>query len=336
MKKIITLFLSLLFLAISGESLLSQPQTGDFNMQYDDRGTISTISFWVPIDYDSKSTYPFLLAWHGAGDNGQNMRYIIKILLAQRVNAILACPDANNLNGKEWSYLLNLTSETYNYVRTTYNVDTTKMISMGYSWGGGIAYQLGLWNPTMFNGIIGLAPAIGKSQFDSIMWSNIMNIRMATILGDKDFNYSAVNLLMTNIQDSGAALLYLIKPGVEHVDNDYFNSQEIIDDFRQCYDYVTYQNTGVNELVFNESDLINIYPNPTFDLVNLKINTTTNNPAFIKILDLKGNVIYENTIHFSSDNSDAMVDISKYQSGVYFMEIRIGKEIFHKKIVKLD
>jgi len=305
-------------------------------MQYEDRGTISYISFWVPEDYDLAKSYPFLLCWHGAGDNGQNTRNNFKILLARGVNAILVCPDANNLDGKDWSYLINLTNETYNYVITTYNIDATKMVSMGYSWGGGIAYQLGLCNPTMFNGIIGLAPAIGKSQFDSIMWSNLMNIRMATILGTLDFNYTAINALMTSIQDSNANILYLIKPGVEHRDTEYFNSQEIRDDLKQCYDFVTNQMTDVDELVFNESDIIRIYPNPTFDLINLNFNSSNSNSAIIKILDLKGNLIYMNTIQVSQDNSNAVVDMSKFLSGIYFIEIKIGKDIFHKKIVKLD
>ena len=237
MKRITLLLSMLILMLISQSPLLSQPNKGNFTMEYTDRGIKSYIYFWVPEDYDSTKSYPFLLAWHGAGDTGENNRNFFTYLLAQRVGAILVCPDANNINGQDGSYFMNLTNASYSYTVTTYNIDTNKIIVMGFSWGGGFAYQLVLTNPNLFKGIIGLAPAIG--QLDQTMWNNITKVRMSTILGDKDFNYSVVNKLMNDIKNAGGALLYLIKPGVQHVDNNYFNSQEIIVDLRQCYDFVT-------------------------------------------------------------------------------------------------
>ena len=62
-----------------------------------------------------------------------------------------------------------------------------------------MAFQLGLLNPLLFNGIIGFAPAIGMAQTSQGMWDNIARIRMATILGDQDFNFAAVDQLMKEI-----------------------------------------------------------------------------------------------------------------------------------------
>ncbi|TAL70652.1 MAG: choice-of-anchor D domain-containing protein [Bacteroidetes bacterium] len=255
MKRITLLLLTYFVFMISSTSLFSQPNTGNFTMQYTDRGITSNIYFWVPENYDSTKSYPFLLAWHGSGDTGENNRNFFAYLLAQRVNAILVCPDVNNILDimqQDVTYFTNLTDASYNYTLSTYNIDTNKIVVMGFSMGGSFAYQLGLLNPDMFNGIIGLAPAIGS--LDQTMWSNIKKLRMSTILGDKDNNYTVVNKLMNDIKNAGGALLYLVKPGVKHVDNDYFNSQEIIVDLRQCYDYVV-QTVNSPTIILNRSEI---------------------------------------------------------------------------------
>ena len=70
------------------------------------------------------------------------------------------------------------------------------------------------------------------------MWNNINNIRMATIDGDQDFNFANVNSLMNQIKSYSADLYYLVKPGVQHDDNNYFGSQEFVNDYHKCYSYV--------------------------------------------------------------------------------------------------
>ncbi len=338
MKRISLLLLSFTIILFSGISLFSQPNTGNFTMQYTDRGTTSYIYYWVPADYDSTKKYPFLLAWHGSGDNGDNNRNFFRILLASRIGAILVCPDVNNIINEmqqDATYLTNLTAASYNYTLSNYNIDTNKIVIMGFSMGGGFAYQLGLANPTMFRGIIGLAPAIG--QLDQTLWSNIKKLRMATILGDKDFNFAAVNSLMNSIKDSNADLLYLIKPGVQHVDNNYFNSQAIIDDLRQCYDFVILRenspiislnkndidfdttfignqktisfeisNTGSANLVINDINIVND-PDTVFSISGIITNITIP-PGSKQTLDVlfkpKSEITYTGQISISSNDTE--------------------------------
>jgi pimeloyl-ACP methyl ester carboxylesterase len=330
MLRITTLFLVLFCLIFSDNYLNCQISTGNFAKTYTDRDVTSTVSFWVPADYDSTKVYPFLYAWHGAGDTGANMRTFITYLLAQRVNAILVCPDANAINGKSSDYFLNLINYSYSYTRSNYKIDTNKIIIMGFSWGGGVAYQLGLQNPNLFKGIMGLAPAIG--QLEQTMWDNIKKIRMATILGDKDFNYTAVSTLMKNIQSSGGNLLYIEKPGVQHVDNTYFNSQAIIDDFRQCYDYIIGV-TDVKDNIINDNFELSISPNPATDIITISFSNLDLSYASLKIFDSFGNEIKRfddkelaglNSIYFSIEN---------YPSGIYYCSLYFGLNKITKSFV---
>jgi pimeloyl-ACP methyl ester carboxylesterase len=330
MKKFYFSVIIIAILVIINNGLYSQ-QTGQFTLTYNDRGVTSSVYFWVPGDYDSTKTYPFLLGWHGAGDTGGNMRTFLAYLLAQRVGAILVCPDANNVNGKDVSYFSNLTSAAYSMARDNYSIDTNKIVIMGFSWGGAYSYQIGLLNPQLFKGIIGLAPAIGS--FDQTMWNNINKIRMATILGDKDFNYTAVNALMLSIKNSGANLLYIVKPGVQHVDNAYFNSQAIIDDFRACYEYVVGDASDIENNKITDNLAVNIYPNPVQDFLSVKYFINSNNPIKLSIINSFGIELINETIN--ENQGTVKINTNGLPSGIYYCILKSGNYIETKRFVIL-
>jgi len=330
MKRFFLLFLTI---AISSVVLKSQIQTGDFTLQMTDRGITSYIFCSVPADYDSTKPYPFIMAWHGAGDNGNNMRNAIKIWLANSVGAILVCPDANNVNGMDGTYFSNLISVPYGNFRTNYNVDTTKMIVLGFSWGGGFSYQIGLLNPQLFTGIIGLAPAIGS--LTQTMWDNIHSIRMATILGTLDFNYSAVNALMNQITNSGGELLYIIKQGVQHVDNTYFNSEEIKTDFKSCYDFVNGTSSGIEEKELDDKSFIGFYPNPFSNNLKIVNNNLFDVTTTVRIINLQGEVMLNYRGLLRKENSYEYNTVN-FPQGVYLASIQIGEKFYHRILFKIQ
>ncbi|MFH1049302.1 MAG: T9SS type A sorting domain-containing protein [bacterium] len=331
MKKLIVLFIAF-FIGINGNAF-SQPATGLFPMQYTDRGVVSQISFAVPEDYDSTKSYPFLLGWHGSGDSGNNMRNILYQLLSSRVGAILVCPDVNNVLSLESSYFNNLINASLDYTFNTYNIDAKKVIAIGFSMGGGISYQLGLLNPEIFTGIIGHAPAIGSGQFNQTMWDNITKIRMATILGTLDFNWTAVNALMLEIQNRGGELLYLVKPGVGHVDNNYFNSQEIYDDYMQCYKFVIGEVTGVKNLQNMSYDLL-ITPNPATDYIYINSKCPSGEYHII-ISDMQGNSVFESKNFTINNDSPIKLDVNNLSDGLYFLRLYAKEKIFTAKFIVL-
>jgi hypothetical protein len=314
MKKALLIFVLVLF----SQSIYSQ-QKGAFYIQLNNNGITSNIYFYVPEDYDSTKVYPMLWGWHGAGMPGGDMVNLLR-RMQNEIKGIIVCPDANNATtNDQFNSLINYS---YNYPRQTYKIDTTKIIVTGYSWGGNMCYQLGLLNPSLVRGVIGIAPAIGAAQMTQGMWDNIKKTRMATILGTLDFNYSAVSSLMKDIQNKGGSLLYIEKEGLDHPGtNGYFGRQEFIDDYMQCYNFVLNQATYVSEEYTEFNNSLVVSPNPASSYIKV----TSEIPGSIQIINPSG-------ITVMSVECGMQTDISSLPNGIYF--IKAGYSI--KKFVKIQ
>ncbi|MCF6365839.1 MAG: endonuclease [Bacteroidales bacterium] len=84
----------------------------------------------------------------------------------------------------------------------------------------------------------------------------------------------------------------------------------------------------VSVSVLNEQSVF-VYPNPTNDVINIFIKNN-NLKGNIKISNVNGQELFNKTIN--SNNSK--IDLSKYPSGVYFIEIKTNNKTVIKKIVK--
>lgn len=82
---------------------------------------------------------------------------------------------------------------------------------------------------------------------------------------------------------------------------------------------------GIEEI--NQLEL-NIYPNPTEDLLNITANSTIN---FIELVDNRGRIVVRKT----PQNNNTLVDISDFERGVYFLNIGLDNRIERRKISKL-
>ncbi len=306
---------------LSFSVLNAQPRTGRFAETFDNNGITSTINYYVPEDYDSTKAYPFFFAWHGAGMPGSSMCDLMYILIAQRIKAIAVCPDANNCQTND--QLNNLIDVSYDRAAEVYNIDTTRRVITGFSWGGRISFELGLLNPLMFDGIIGFAPAVGS--LTQPMWDNIGRIRMATILGDQDFNFNAVDALMKQIPTRGGALLYMVKPGVVHADNVYFNSQEFRDDYAACYDFVLGL-TGAAEVPAAAHPVVTVTPAPARDYCFIQVERAEGAVIGVQVTDIRGRVMYASEPADFGGEIPAL-DTSRWPAGVYFAHLTIGNRL---------
>ncbi|MFN6390615.1 MAG: T9SS type A sorting domain-containing protein [Bacteroidota bacterium] len=79
---------------------------------------------------------------------------------------------------------------------------------------------------------------------------------------------------------------------------------------------------------------IMIYPNPTNNLVNLLINTTLETQTNIRITDLLGRVVLEQTEDLIAGSNTITYNISDFAKGVYLIQVSNGNEQKVFKLVK--
>ena len=70
---------------------------------------------------------------------------------------------------------------------------------------------------------------------------------------------------------------------------------------------------------------VSVYPNPVRDIVTI----TAPNIETIKVSNLAGQIM-ENII---VNNNNTILNVSKYDAGVYFLQVKTDKGLFTKKII---
>ena len=88
-------------------------------------------------------------------------------------------------------------------------------------------------------------------------------------------------------------------------------------------------NIGLEDLFYEN---INIYPNPTSGIVNINFILRNKVNSVLKIFDSSGRKMKE--IIFDQKNVNEKVDLSKFNSGIYILEIEIDSTTIIRKIQK--
>jgi len=283
----------------------------------------------VPTDYDSLKSYPLLYAWHGSGMTGSAMLANMQVLNTN-IKAIICCPDVNGMTIGTQLATMFQTSIQY---AERYNINPNKKIITGFSMGGNYAFQIGLGDTTKFQGIIGFSPATDATQFNTTMWDNIKGIRMAAIVGTLDYNWTAVNALMLDIQSRGANLLYLVKQNVTHVDNVYYSSTEFFNDYQHCYNYVIGLTSIEDNKAADNRNML-VYPNPFTNKTGLETNKAVSGQLTLKVYDVVGQKVYEDNKNSLIDNEHITLNLENLEPGIYMLMVSDGVHSKSQKIIK--
>lgn len=83
---------------------------------------------------------------------------------------------------------------------------------------------------------------------------------------------------------------------------------------------------SINE--FNSKE-ISIYPNPAIDFITIKLNSEDKQIENLKIINLLGEVVYEDNFNQTS----AKVNLKGFNSGIYFLMVKSAKEVLKRKFV---
>ncbi len=90
--------------------------------------------------------------------------------------------------------------------------------------------------------------------------------------------------------------------------------------------------TGLEEIGVEKN--INIYPNPTSGILNIKFNGAWKGDVTLKIFDTFGKEELSNTIQNNSGNSKIELDVSNRKNGIFFIELIQEDKKFVRKIIK--
>ena len=84
-----------------------------------------------------------------------------------------------------------------------------------------------------------------------------------------------------------------------------------------------------------EEDQLNIYPNPAGSDLTVKIELEQSSTTHLRIIDLTGKVVKDASREFTFEHGiyKAKLDISKLQSGIYFVRVEQADKVYTKKLV---
>ena len=85
-------------------------------------------------------------------------------------------------------------------------------------------------------------------------------------------------------------------------------------------------------LVRDENQEVDIYPNPVYDVVNLRMGKETN--AQVLIINSSGAKVFEGALNIAPF-APAQVDVSNLSGGVYSLVLRYDDKELNYNIVKL-
>ncbi len=89
--------------------------------------------------------------------------------------------------------------------------------------------------------------------------------------------------------------------------------------------------SGIN--TFSENVKINIYPNPTENIINIDINNFENSFVNIEVYNNLGIVLFDKKVNSINNNINETLDLSSLAKGSYFISIRSGNSRIIKKLL---
>lgn len=97
---------------------------------------------------------------------------------------------------------------------------------------------------------------------------------------------------------------------------------------------LTYNSATGIKAVSQTKPSFKAYPNPSNDYVNLEINAAKGQPVIYSIYDLTGKVIFSKSVTNQSSSLVDRLDVSRFSTGLYFLEVNVEGVKSTQKICK--
>ena len=151
----------------------------------------------LPDNYTPLQQWPVVIALHGFGANPVDFCQSLKSPVIQNGH-LLVCPYGVEIRGTTsfgWGEDPILVGEKIkdiiDWAHNALNVDTARVILLGYSQGGWLAYFLGLSDPKIYEGVIAVAGYF-PDEADSLL-NNLerIDIKFYAMIGEQDHSFQS-------------------------------------------------------------------------------------------------------------------------------------------------
>ncbi|MCF8396588.1 MAG: C10 family peptidase [Bacteroidales bacterium] len=95
--------------------------------------------------------------------------------------------------------------------------------------------------------------------------------------------------------------------------------------------YYEVNNVGTDEMA--SISRLQIYPNPTKDILNISLNKTAEKSLEIEMFSVTGSRVHQEAIESGSGIFDISIDVSDLPKGMYIVRLHDGEESVHKRII---
>ena len=170
-----------------------------------------------------------------------------------------------------------------------------------------------------------------NTVLDSLSTWNVFN-------ADFETDSSSNSIVFTNLSSNYDSLTWFFGDGIQsndvHPSHTYSSSgvyqiQLVIYTNQGCLSDTasyTYSVSSSNDVANQTLDGIYVYPNPSSASITIEIPSFSKN-IYIQLFDLSGNLLLS-----SNENT---IDVSKFNSGVYYIKAIFDNHVFSTKIIKL-
>jgi hypothetical protein len=148
---------------------------------------------------------------------------------------------------------------------------------------------------------------------DSLMYGSFSNFKNA--IQQSNFEESWYTDSTTN------SLVYYAKIEVDSVSIDYAWGPETT--------------TGIENVVANNRDL-NVYPNPTENVLNIDLSSFSNETIYAKIYSATGEMVFNKAIYINNNKEVEAINTSSWPKGIYMVLVENNSTQLTKKIIKAE
>jgi hypothetical protein len=96
------------------------------------------------------------------------------------------------------------------------------------------------------------------------------------------------------------------------------------------------QGTTTSMLDLEGSARLQVFPNPVRDMAVLRLADDIEGNVSVQVLDAIGRVMQRAELNTASGSRSIELDLSALPNGTYFVSVRNGERVMHRKVTKAD